>query len=480
MEKSKPVYEETCMVMLPQQSSTHKEAEETSNVKQYAAAIIATLGAFAAGSVMAWTSPSLPNLQAPDSHIPVTTQEGSWIGCLMAIGALAGALPAGVFADAIGRKIAMQSISVPFVLSWILIVFAESVGVLYAARIIAGIGVGAICVVAPIYVGETASSSIRGSLGGFFQLQITIGILFAYAVGAVVSFKMLAILSGIIPVVFFIGLFFVPETPHYLLTKNRKHDAEKSMLWLRGDRAKANQEELSTIQAAILKDMENNLSFGASMKSLFTDYVCRRAIIVGLGLMFFQQLSGINAVIFYTVAIFDAAGSTLSPSLAAIIVGVVQVGVTYAATILVDKAGRRILLMLSSSVMALCLAVLGVHFYLLETGVDVSNLGLIPLASVVLFIVMFSLGFGPIPWTMLGELFPGHIKGAASALACVENYILCFAVTKTFQNLLDTLGSSFTFWIFAGICAIGTVFVFFRVPETKGKSLEEIQQEMAK
>jgi facilitated trehalose transporter len=144
------------------------------------------------------------------------------------------------------------------------------------------------------------------------------------------------------------------------------------------------------------------------------------------------------------------------------------------------RAGRRVLLMLSSSVMALCLAVLGVHFYLLDTGVDLSSYGLIPLASVVLFIIMFALGFGPIPWTMMGELFPAKIKGGASALACVENYILVFVVTKTFQNLLDTLGSAPTFWMFSSICVLGTVFVFFAVPETKGKTLDEIQEELAK
>jgi magnesium-transporting ATPase (P-type) len=136
--------------------------------------------------------------------------------------------------------------------------------------------------------------------------------------------------------------------------------------------------------------------------------------------------------------------------------------------------------MISSGVMSLCLAGLGVYFYLLDTNVDVSAFGLIPLICVVLFIIMFSLGFGPIPWTMMGELFPAKIKGAASALACVENYVLVFVVTKTFQNLLESLGSAGTFWMFAGICIVATVFVFFVVPETKGKSLEEIQQELAK
>jgi SP family facilitated glucose transporter-like MFS transporter 8 len=177
--------------------------------------------------------------------------------------------------------------------------------------------------------------------------------------------------------------------------------------------------------------------------------------------------------------LFQSAGSDLEPSTATIIVGVIQVVATFISTLVVDRLGRRILLLLSDFVMAVCTLLLGVYFYLMnETHDDVSNLGWLPVTSVCVFIVVFSLGYGPIPWMMVGELFAPHIKGFASSLSCVLNWILAFLVTKFYSDLADSFGAHTTFWIFAVISVIGTVFVFFLVPETKGKTLDEIQKEL--
>jgi len=156
-----------------------------------------------------------------------------------------------------------------------------------------------------------------------------------------------------------------------------------------------------------------------------------------------------------------------------------QVLATYSSTMLVDKAGRRVLLMFSSTAMAACFAILGLCFYLQTHGYDVSSISWLPLASVAVFIVVFSMGFGPVPWIMLGELFPNNVKGIASAVTAAFNWILAFVVTKAFQNLLDLLGSPITFWLFAVMCVVGTIFTAALVPETKGKDLEDIQLELS-
>lgn len=156
-----------------------------------------------------------------------------------------------------------------------------------------------------------------------------------------------------------------------------------------------------------------------------------------------------------------------------------QVLATCSSTLLVDKAGRRVLLLISSTVMATCLTVLGLCFHLQESGYDVSSISWLPLASVAVFIIVFSMGFGPIPWIMLGELFPSNVKGVASAVTAASSWILAFTVTKAFQNMLDLLGSPITFWLFAVMCIAGTVFTAVLVPETKGKDLEEIQLELS-
>jgi SP family facilitated glucose transporter-like MFS transporter 8 len=175
---------------------------------------------------------------------------------------------------------------------------------------------------------------------------------------------------------------------------------------------------------------------------------------------------------------FQDAGSELEATTQSIIVGVIQVVFTFISTLVIDRLGRRILLIISDIVMAICTLLIGVFFFLKADYQDVSNLGWLPLTSVCLFIVAFSLGYGPIPWMMVGELFAPNIKGIASSLACILNWILAFLVTRFYQDLATSFGIHTTFWIFAAISLIGTVFVFFVVPETKGKTLREIQKEL--
>lgn len=188
-------------------------------------------------------------------------------------------------------------------------------------------------------------------------------------------------------------------------------------------------------------------------------------------------MSGVNAVIFYTTTIFDAANSGLDPTAATIIVGVIQVVATFLATIIVDKVGRRILLMISDFFMAVSTILLAVYFQLKEADeTQVENLGWLPVLALCLFIAMFSIGYGPIPWLMIGELFANNVKAYVSPLGGAFSWLFAFLVTKVFTNLRDALGISGAFWLFSGISLVGTIFVFFIVPETKGISLVEIQR----
>lgn len=441
---------------------------------QCLAAILATLAALVAGSFMSWTSPALPLLQKHDSVPYVTDGEGSWIGSILNLGAFLGALPAGLVADRIGRKFTLSILALPLSASWLLIGFGNSVAELFAGRFIAGIAIGAVSVTVPMYIAELAESSIRGALGTLFQLQMTLGILFSYLAGMVGDHRALSFISCALPVLFFITFTWMPESPVFLLSKNRKDAARKALQWFRGQDYDVD-DELTKMMDTLKEAEQHKGTLGDLMSSRGTVL----ALIVALGLMTFQQMSGVNAVIFYSGKIFETSGSSLSATAASIVIGVVQVLATYSSTLLVDKAGRRVLLLISSSVMATCLTVLGLCFHLQEHGYDVSSISWLPLASVAVFIIVFSMGFGPIPWIMLGELFPSNVKGIASAVSAASSWILAFAVTKAFQNLLDLLGSPITFWLFAVMCITGTVFTAVLVPETKGKDLEEIQLELS-
>lgn len=250
--------------------------------------------------------------------------------------------------------------------------------------------------------------------------------------------------------------------------QGRQNDAASAIKWFWGRHCNAN----AAIQA-IQSDLDSSDSAG-SLRDLFAVRANRRGFFMCVLLMFFQQFSGINAVIFFSMAIFESAGSDIKPAICALIIGVVQVLATVLAAALVERAGRKILLVQSSAIMCLCLTALGVFFYLKKTGHDVSAIGIVPLASLVLFIIAFSTGYGPIPWMMMGELLPSDVKSIATSITVLYNWTSVTIITLSFESLKESLGDDVTFWIFAVIMGLGTVYGMKFLFETKGKSNAEI------
>ncbi|XP_049863273.1 facilitated trehalose transporter Tret1-2 homolog [Schistocerca gregaria] len=439
---------------------------------QYLAALTVTLSSLSVGTVLSWTSPALMELQdvnATSAPFHVTQDEGSWIGSLLAVGSMVGSLPAGRVSQVVGRRPALLGLALPLAASWVVILAAGGAAALYCARLLAGLAVGGISAVAPVYVAEIAHSSVRGTLGSFFQLMITIGVLYTYCVGAAAPYHGLAGACLAPVVVFCVAFFFMPETPSHLLSKGRRRDAVRALLRLRGAQYDY-RDEIALLQAEVDESSRRK----ASVRDVLRNPAARRGLLLSLGLMAIQQLSGINAVVFYTSTIFKEAGSSLSPSAAAIVVGVVMAAATLASSLLMDRLGRRALLLLSTTVMAAALAVLGLHIHLALQGI-----GWLPLVCVCVYIVVFSLGMGPVPWLMMGELFNPEAKSIASAASVFTNYLLVFVITKTFEPMSSALGTAVVYWIYAALCAAGAVFVFFLVPETKGKTMQEIQEMLA-
>ncbi|XP_073839129.1 solute carrier family 2 member nebulosa isoform X2 [Musca autumnalis] len=451
----------------------HTSESPSKTLPQYIAALSAAGGAFAAGTLLGWTSPAQVPLRDGEYGFPVSESAFSWVGSAMTLGAAFICIPIGFLINLIGRKLTMLLLVLPFTLGWCLLIWAQNVEMMYAARFLLGISGGAFCVTAPMYTGEIAQKEIRGTLGSFFQLMITAGILFVYAIGAGLDVFWMSVVCGLLPLVFGAIFVFMPESPTYLVSKNKNESAIKSIQWLRGKEYdyKVEIEELKETERKI---KENPVSIGSAL----TRRVTIKALCISLGLMFFQQLCGINAVIFYSTDIFRDADTGIDANLSTIVVGIMQVIATFVSVMVVDKLGRRLLLLASASVMALSTIAMGVYFYMKENGDSVESLGWLPVCSLCVFIIMFSIGFGPVPWLMMGELFASDIKGVAGSIAGTSNWVLAFIVTKTFVNLKEALGSGPTFWLFAGITIVGAVFVFVFVPETKGKSLNEIQMEL--
>ncbi|XP_017043359.1 facilitated trehalose transporter Tret1-2 homolog isoform X2 [Drosophila ficusphila] len=452
-------------------------SNNSKKLPQIVAALAAAGGAFACGTLLGWTSPAQTAIV--DDHkgydFDVDKTQFSWVGSAMTLGAACVCIPIGILINLIGRKWTMMFLVLPFVIGWAMLIWAANVGMLYASRFILGISGGAFCVTAPMYTGEIAEKDIRGTLGSFFQLMITIGILFVYAIGAGLDIFWVSVVCGILPLIFGVIFFFMPESPTYLVSKDRSESAIKSIQWLRGKEYDY-EPELAELRETDRETQANKVNVWAALNRPVT----RKALAISMGLMFFQQVCGINAVIFYSSRIFEEANTGIGAQWATILIGIMQVVATFVSTLVVDKLGRRILLLASGVSMAVATTAIGVYFYLQKQDPDqVTSLGWLPVASLCVFIIMFSMGYGPVPWLMMGELFATDIKGFAGSLAGTSNWLLAFVVTKTFEDLNDGLGIGGTFWLFAGLTVVGVIFVFFAVPETKGKSLNEIQQELA-
>lgn len=362
---------------------------------------------------------------------------------------------------------------------------------LYIARFILGVACGAATVVTPLYNEEIAEVRIRGALGVNMDVMFNAGILYIYIIGALDSYLWLSISACIIPAIFAVTFFWMPESPMFLVSKGEIGKAETSLRWLRGlDKEKSldiereiNQmkdflnDSFSKKTTHITKDTKRG-TLKVRMADLSITTPTAKAVRIILGLMTFQQLTGIDAVIYYSFDIFSEAGSSLSSSVCTIIIGMLQLISTYIPSVIVDRAGRRILLILSELGMAVSLLALSLHFTMQNNGVELLWAGWIPLVALNLYIVAFSVGFGPLPWLIMAELLSTEAKVWMSSMAVCLNWSLTFAVTKLFPIVNHDLGPAITYGGFCFICVLGFAFVVFFVPETRGKSREDIQLQL--
>lgn len=388
------------------------------------------------------------------------------------MGAGFGPLAAGIAADKIGRKKTILIGIVPFIIAFLLSAYATTPNAFFIARFLCGLGVGFVFTVLPMYIGEISDDEVRGSLGSFMQLFITVGLLFSFIIGPYTSVKFFNLVCVIIPSIFLVIFHvFIPESPYYLIQSSDRASAEIALMKLRSQSRSDVQKELAAITSAVEEDVANKGSF----MDIFKSRGLIKALIISVGLVSLQQFSGINIVLFFAQDIFTDAGSTIAPEISTIIIGIVQVLASAATPLLVDRKGKRFLLLVSAVGMALSQGALGYFFHLKHGGQDVSSLAWLPVVSLISYIITYCLGFGPLPWAVMGELFPGNVKSAASTITTVSCWALGFLITQYYGVVSAAIGVSGSFGIFGVCCVAAAIFVFKFVPETSGRSLQEIQ-----
>lgn len=335
-----------------------------------------------------------------------------------------------------------------------------------------GFSYGLAYCVTPMYLAEIASDNIRGAISITLTIMAKLGILYAFVIGPYVSFRMMAWLALIPVALFLASSFWLPETPYFYLGKNRKEKARQSLIQLRSGQLNV-ERELIQMEVAVKMSQENQGTF----RKLLSTKGNRRGLIIILGLGIVQQLCGSQAIIAYSELIFKRVGSAMQPSTASIVLAVIQLFSAAFSSLIVDKLGRRPLLLTSIVGTALCNIIVGMYFNL-ERHNDVSALSWVPMLAIMMFVVFYTFGLATVTFTVLGEIFPKNLKAVASAAFIIATAILAFATTKLFQVMIDDLGTDYTFFGYAVVSLLFIPFVWFLVPETKGKSLELILREL--
>lgn len=474
-------------------TSIIKHHEKTGYLNQLLLTMAASLGYLTIGLVRGFSSPGMPSMMEKSPYLVPTKSAISWVSAVPPLGAFIGSLVAGPLLQTFGRKHTLMLSAPVFVLGWSMIGLAVNLPMLVFARALTGFCCGIVTPSAQVYVSECAHPEIRGILGSLPALFMAIGVLISYILGTWLPWDFLAFASALFPLSLFFFLIPLPESPSWLRSKGHKEKAEKSAEWLRHQPYIANV-ELYTIPSSLEENMQRKSVIVAEVKDQLPansakakiqgaysrEALFRRPVLVPFGLVIailvFQQVSGIDTIIFYTVYIFHASKSSVGDYAATILVGLVQVIATFLSIIIIDKSGRKPLLIVSGFFMAISMAVLGLYFYAHNHHLEIADtLGYVPVISSLVFIAAFSVGYCNIPFLLMGELLPLAQRSLLSSVAGACNLGSMFVIIKTFPDIEDWLGLEGAFWLYAVFCAVSCVFVISLLPETKGKSLEEIE-----
>lgn len=388
-------------------------------------------------------------------------------------GALFGALLAGRLVDALGRRWVLLCAALLFAIGAAFAAAANGIPMLSVARLVLGFAIGMASLVSPLYISESAPPEKRGMLVSIYQLAITLGILGAYLIALVFSDSWRAMfLFGAVPgVALFLGMHMLRDTPRWLVKQNRGAEARLAIASIRslppGD-ARVDAEIHEITRTA---DSERGKGTWAE---LFGP-VARPALVVGIGLFLLQQLSGINAVIYYAPVVFREAGFDLSSVqlMATIGIGIVNVLMTVVGMGLIDRIGRRPLL-----IIGFCGAAVSLGMIAIAAATDAEALDILAFIGLVLYIASFAVSLGPLPWVMMSEIFPLNVRGLGMGAASLANWGFNFLVVFSFPLMVAHLGLGGVFAIYALVCVAGVVFAVRLVPETNGVALEDIERHL--
>lgn len=409
-----------------------------------------------------------------EKDLQLTPSLSGLVVASLLLGAAAGAGSAGPLSDRLGRRNLILMAAVTFSVGAIGAALSPSVAVLVLFRIVLGLAVGAAALIVPLYLSEIAPTEIRGAISSLNQLMITVGILVAFIVNALLAqsgaWRWMLGLAVLPSLVLFVGMYFMPETPRWLVSRGRENEA-------RGVLRRSRSEEEAEKEIRDIKEVESQEEGG--LRELRAPWV-RPALIVAIGLAVFQQVIGINTIIYYAPTTLTNVGYGSAAAIYAnLIIGVINVLMTIVAIRIIDRVGRKPLLLAGLVGMVSSLTALGLSSLLLPQPSNPTDpAAVITLLCLAGFIISFAATWGPTVWVMLPEVLPLRIRGSAMGVAIFLHWLANFAVSQSFPVLLASIGAGVTFLGYAVVGVAAFLFIQSQVTETKGRSLEQIEADL--
>ncbi|CAG9819483.1 unnamed protein product [Phaedon cochleariae] len=456
--------------MIKKYSTTEEDKYHT----QIIAICVSSLSAVTYGILFAWTSPFIVKIIEDKENYDITESQAAYFTVIPPLMMILTCPIFSKLSDVIGRKRTLLIMPVPYVLALLFTIVSNKLGVLYLSRFCVGIGDGCLYSTLPVYIGEISVPKIRGTCGNLVSVFMLLGVFVVNVIGSYLDVKNSGYICMVLPIVYFVLMMFMPESPYYYIAKGKPEKAKKSLRWLRS------REDVDEIYLKLSSDLEHQLAEAGTWKDLFCIRNNRRALVASLFLRIAQQFSGTATITVYTKLVFEKSGANVSseiPSMAASGLGFVFI---FVAGFCIERFGRKKMFMISLSSCSIVLLTMAVYFYLDDKvpSVDVTPAKWIPIAGTILFIVSTSFGTFNIPTLMSGELFSSSIKAKAMSVLTLTFGVFMFLANNIF-HFLDVWVGFYAPFLFFGVFSIISVFLtIFLIPETKGKTLEDIQQKL--
>lgn len=446
-----------------------------SSFKQILVALSANWGTINTGLVFGYTAVSLPQLMLVGSRIPINRHQASWIASVSTIGTPCGCILASYFTDLLGRKKTLIALQLPAIIGWLLVGSATSVQWIYIGRFLAGLSSGMIGSPSRVYTSEVSQPHLRGMLSAFASVGTSLGVMLEYFIGSLLDWDKLAFFNATMPAMALFLAFFIPESPSWLISsKNDEIRCRASLRRVRDSKCDVDTEFNDLLMST---KTDESTSFKEKLRLISRPSAYKPFIIVSIYFLL-SQFSGLNVVTFYAVDVIRDSGSTFDKYMATIVLGFIRLAFTVIGCMLMWRLGRKPLSYVSSVGCGISMLCFAGYMYQnaiwVAAGQPASNTWF-PIASLFVFYACSTIGYLIVPWVMIGEVFPRQIRGMLGGVATCVGHFSIFIVLQTYPMLQELVTKPGTFAVYGVVSLLSTVFFYYFCPETKNKTLQEIE-----